>query len=231
MMRGLFESEEVEGRSQVVLWLGAESLTAEFAGETLTRYEVVYSPAAGGSVGGSVGGSIGGSIGGSGGRVREGKNPRLFATRYHHSPQLRLIGLEDVLGEAGWLKAMRIEEYARRNTRQTGTLQGALFSYASTIVTVEAMNRGECIQWKAVMNRPTSGHGRRGNEPDRANLFSSLWQGRRSRAVALISLGVDRREPASNLLAPRRSGLDDVQEYPLRPGREYSLVDGRARFA
>src|SRR5215212_11386046 len=214
-MRGLFESEEVEGRSQVALWLGAESLTAEFAGETLARYEVVYSPAAGGSVG----------------RLREVKNPRLFATRYHHSPQLRLIGLEDVLGEAGWLKAMRIKEYARRNSRQTGTLQGALFSYASTIVTVEAMNRGECIQWKAVMNRPTSGDGRRGNEPDRANLFSSLWQGRRSRAVALISLGVDRREPASNLLAPRRSGLDDVQEYPLRPGREYSLVDGRARFA
>jgi len=101
MMRGLFESEEVEGRSQVVLWLGAESLTAEFAGETLTRYEVVYSPAAGGSVG----------------RLREVKNPLLFATRYHHSSQLRLFGLEDVLGEAGWLKAMRLKEYARRNTR------------------------------------------------------------------------------------------------------------------
>lgn len=39
-------------------------------------------------------------------------------------------------------KAGRIEEYARRNSRQSGTPQGALFSYASTIVTVEAMNRG-----------------------------------------------------------------------------------------
>jgi hypothetical protein len=99
-MRGLFESEEGLARSQVALWLGAESLTAEFARETLARYEVVYSPAAGGSVGGSAG------------RLREVKNPLLFATRYHHSSQLRLFGLEDVLGEAGWLKAMRIKEYA-----------------------------------------------------------------------------------------------------------------------
>jgi len=109
--------EEGLARSQVALWLGAESLTAEFAGETLARYEVAYSPAAGGSAG----------------RLREVKNPRLFATRYHHSPQLRLFGLEDVLGEVGWLKTMRMKEYARGNTRQTGTLQGAMFSYASTL--------------------------------------------------------------------------------------------------
>ena len=32
-------------------------------------------------------------------------NPRLAATRYR-SPQLRLFGLEDALGEGGWLKAL-----------------------------------------------------------------------------------------------------------------------------
>lgn len=39
--------------------------------------------------------------------------PRLFATRYGRSlPQSRLFGLQEALGEGGWLKALRLEGYA-----------------------------------------------------------------------------------------------------------------------
>lgn len=73
------------------------------------------------------------AAGGAAGRLREVKIPRLFATRYHYSPRLRQFGWEDVLGEAGWLKAMSMKEYARRNPRQAGTPQDALFSHASAL--------------------------------------------------------------------------------------------------
>ncbi len=42
-------------------------------------------------------------------------------------PQPRLFGL-DSLGEGGWLKAMRLEDYAPRRPRP-GSLQQALFPY------------------------------------------------------------------------------------------------------
>jgi hypothetical protein len=58
-------------------------------------------------------------------------NPRLVATGYR-SPQLRLLGLEDALGEGGWLKALTLDEYAAR-TRRPAALQQALFSYLDAL--------------------------------------------------------------------------------------------------
>jgi putative transposase len=105
--------EEGLAHSQGALWLGADALTAEFAGETLARYEVAYSPSAG--------------------RLREVKSPRLYTTRYHYSAQLRLFGLAEFLGEAGWLKAVRLRGYAPRGSRKHPALQQALFAYAEAL--------------------------------------------------------------------------------------------------
>jgi hypothetical protein len=99
--------EEGLAHGQVALWLGAESLVAEFAGETLARYEVAYSP--------------------SPGRLREVKSPRIFATRYG-SWQLRLFGMKEILGETGWLKAIKMDEYATRGSRMQHSGQQVLFS-------------------------------------------------------------------------------------------------------
>lgn len=109
--------EEGLAYGRVALWLGTDSLTVEFAGETLARYEVAYSPAAGGAAG----------------RLREVKSPRLFATRYHYSLQLRLFELNALLGETGWLKALKLEEYASRKPRRKQALQEVLFSHAEAI--------------------------------------------------------------------------------------------------
>ena len=100
--------EEGLAHGQVALWLGAESLTAEFAGEALARYEVSYSPSAG--------------------RLREVKRPILFATHYHQRSQLRLFGLEEALGQSGWLKAVRLRAYAPREPQRPRALQEALFA-------------------------------------------------------------------------------------------------------
>jgi hypothetical protein len=72
------------------LWLAAESLTLEYAGETLSRYDVQYVPD---------------SI-----KLKEITRPRLFETSYMLA-QFRLFDLEDALGE-GWLKALKLEGYA-----------------------------------------------------------------------------------------------------------------------
>ena len=59
-------------------------------------------------------------------------NPRLAATRYR-SPQLRLFGLEDALGEGGWLKALRLGKYAARARCSPEPLQPALFPYLEAL--------------------------------------------------------------------------------------------------
>jgi hypothetical protein len=46
--------------------------------------------------------------------------------------QPRLFGL-DALGEAGWLKALRLEGYAPRRPRGPLALQQALFPYAEAL--------------------------------------------------------------------------------------------------
>lgn len=104
--------EEGLAHGQVALWLGAENLVAEFAGETLARYEVAYSPATG--------------------RLREVGSPRLFNTS-HLCAQLRLFTLEEVLGEGGWLKALKMEPYAARRRGAPIALQQALFPYSEVV--------------------------------------------------------------------------------------------------
>jgi putative transposase len=99
--------EEGLARGEVALWLGVESLAVEFAGDTLARYDVEYSARTN--------------------QLREVKRPRLFETVHRRSPaQLRLFELI-VLGEAGWLKALRQKEYAPRGPRRPQALQQALF--------------------------------------------------------------------------------------------------------
>ncbi len=106
-------AEEGLAHSEVALWLGAESLSVEYAGDTLARYDAEYSARTN--------------------RLREVKKPRLFETVYRRSPaQPRLFELV-VLGEGGWLKAMRKEEYAPRRPRGSMALQQALFTYTEAI--------------------------------------------------------------------------------------------------
>ncbi len=106
-------AEEGLARREVALWLGAESLAVEFAGDTLARYAVEYSARTN--------------------RLREVKKPRLFETVHRRSPaQPRLFELI-VLGEAGWLKALRKEEYAPRRPRGPMALQQVLFAYTEAI--------------------------------------------------------------------------------------------------
>ncbi|MDQ3856478.1 MAG: helix-turn-helix domain-containing protein [Chloroflexota bacterium] len=105
-------AEEGLARCEVALWLGDGHLVTEHGGLTLSRYDVTFSP----------------------GEKKLGSvtNPRLFATKYRH-PQLKLFGLEEALGEAGWLKALRLEGYAPRSRSKPEALQGALFSYLEAL--------------------------------------------------------------------------------------------------
>jgi transposase InsO family protein len=105
-------AEEGLARCEVVLWLGDQGLVAEYGGETLSRYDVSFSP---------------GSP-----RLEAVTNASLFPTRYR-APQLKLFALEDALGEAGWLKALGLEGYAARPRGKPGALQGVLFSYLEAL--------------------------------------------------------------------------------------------------
>jgi hypothetical protein len=103
-------AEEGLARREVTLWLGPEVLTVEFAGESLARYDVEYSPSAR--------------------RLREVKRPTLFETPYQRSRwQPRLFRL-DALGESGWLKVLKLEGYAPRKPRRPEALQQMLFAHA-----------------------------------------------------------------------------------------------------
>jgi hypothetical protein len=95
------------------LWLAAESLTVEHAGEPLSRYEVRVEAATG--------------------ELRSVERPRLFESSHgRNRPQQRLFPLND-LGEGGWLKAMRLRGYAPRGPRRPRSLQQALFPYAQAL--------------------------------------------------------------------------------------------------
>ncbi len=85
-------------------------MALEYGGRTLSRYDVSLS---------------------RGDRLETVTNPRLFDTPYA-AAQPRLFGLQDLLGDAGWLKALRMEEYAARS-RPPEALQQALFRYAEAL--------------------------------------------------------------------------------------------------
>ena len=111
LMRWRLYGQEGLAGEEADLWLLNETLTVEHAGEALSAYEVDYD-ADGGR--------------GRSGRLLGVKKPTLFETS-HASCQPRLFGL-DALGEGGWLKAVRLADYAARRTRP-GSLQQALFPY------------------------------------------------------------------------------------------------------
>ena len=102
----LYGEEALAGR-EAALWLAAESLTVEHAGEPLSRYDVKVEPDTG--------------------ALRSVGSPRLFEVP-RVLPQPRLFAL-DALGDGGWLKAMRLEGYTPRSPRRPEGLQRALFAY------------------------------------------------------------------------------------------------------
>jgi hypothetical protein len=106
----LYGEEALAGR-EAALWLAAESLTVEHSGEPLSRYAVEVEP--------------------NTGELRKVERARLFGTS-RSAAQPRLFALE-ALGEAGWLKALRLEGYAPRAPRGPLALQEALFPYAEAL--------------------------------------------------------------------------------------------------
>jgi putative transposase len=103
-------AEEGLARREVAVWLGAGEMEVEYGGQTLSRYDVSLSREA---------------------KLEAVTNPRLFSTPYG-AAQLKLFGLEEVLGAAGWLKALRLDEYAARSQRPEA-LQQALFPYLDAL--------------------------------------------------------------------------------------------------
>jgi putative transposase len=103
----LYGEEGLAGR-EAALWLAAESLTVEYGGQPLSRYDVAYET--------------------DGGALARVTRPRLFGNP-HAAPQPRLFDL-GALGEAGWLKALRLEGYAPRRPGPPRSLQDALFPFS-----------------------------------------------------------------------------------------------------
>jgi hypothetical protein len=60
------------------------------------------------------------------------KKPTLFETSFVPG-QMRLFGLAESLGEDGWLKALRLDDYAARAPRRPGMLQQVLFAYLDAV--------------------------------------------------------------------------------------------------
>jgi putative transposase len=105
--------EEGLARCEVALWLGGDSLSIEYGGQTLSRYDV--------------------SLSSGSAKLEAVRNPRLFVTEYR-TPQLKLFALEDGLGESGWLKVLRLEDYILRpRVAPQEALQQMLFSYLDAL--------------------------------------------------------------------------------------------------
>lgn len=111
--RGILESEK-SADGKVAVWLGDGEMAVEYGGRTLSRYDVSLSREA---------------------KLEAVTNPRLFATQYQRSrPQLRLFELQDSLGDAGWLKALRLDGYAARTRWRPEALQHPLFPYLEALL-------------------------------------------------------------------------------------------------
>lgn len=112
----LYAEEDLAGK-EADLWLLEKTLTVEHAGQALSVYEVDHDPAGGKS---------------GSGRLLEVKKATLFETPFA-SGQMRLFGLAEGLGDDGWLKMLRLEDYAPRSTRQPAMLQQVLFPYTDAV--------------------------------------------------------------------------------------------------
>jgi len=117
LMRWRIYGEEGLAGKEAELWLLDKTLTVEHAGEPLSSYEVGYDPAGGRS---------------GSGRLLQVKRPTLFKTSFA-SGQMRLFGLAETLGDDGWLKALRLEDYAPRSSRSPEMLQQVLFPFTDTV--------------------------------------------------------------------------------------------------
>jgi hypothetical protein len=106
----LYGEEGLAGEEAAV-WLQEKSLRLEYRRETLSRYDVEY---------------VRGTD-----RLEGVGRPRLYETP-HAPPQPKLFRL-DALGEAGWLKALKLEGYAPRHPRGSLALQEVLFSYPDAL--------------------------------------------------------------------------------------------------
>lgn len=103
----VYGEEGLAGR-EAALWLQEKTLSLEYGGETLSRYDVELDP--------------------GGDRLARVARPRVFETS-HASPQTRLFGLD----EAGWLKALKLGGYTPRKPGRPQALQGALFPYLEAL--------------------------------------------------------------------------------------------------
>lgn len=110
-------AEEGLARREVSVWVQENSLTVEYGGEALSRYEIECDPAVGGN---------------SVGRLREVKSHTLYETSFALL-QLRLFDLGEVLGEEGWVKFLKLDEYAPRQPRRPDKLQQVLFTYTEAV--------------------------------------------------------------------------------------------------
>lgn len=113
LMRWRLYAEEGLAGKEAELWLLEKTLTVEHAGVPLSAYEVDHGPA--------------GERSGAGRLLAVGK-PTLFETPFVPD-QMRLFGLVETLGEDGWLKALRLEDYAARRPRHPPAQQQTLFPY------------------------------------------------------------------------------------------------------
>jgi hypothetical protein len=114
----LYAEEGLAG-TEVVVWMAEDALTVEYGGEALSRYEVESDPPAGVS---------------SVGKLRRVKGYTLFETSIISSAKpLRLFDLNEVLGEEGWIKVLKLEEYAPRHPRRYDKLQQVLFPYTEAV--------------------------------------------------------------------------------------------------
>jgi putative transposase len=104
-------AEEGLASCEVAVWLGDGEMAIEYDGRTLSRYDISLSREA---------------------KLKVVTNPRLFATGYR-SQQLSLFAPQEALGDPGWLKVLRLEEYAARSRRRPETLQQTLFPYLEAL--------------------------------------------------------------------------------------------------
>ncbi len=115
--------------------------------EPLSAYEIQYDT-----------GSPGGRSG-SGKLLPVGK-PTLFETS-HVSGQMRLFGLAETLGEDGWLKALRLEDYAPSKRRGSGTLQHVLRLHGRYLASIWTPRCGHVRGPATGAAPPPAGSGRR----------------------------------------------------------------------
>ena len=112
----LYAEEGLAG-TEVAVWVQEDALTVEYDGESLSRYEVECEPVADAS---------------SVGRLRRVKSHTLFESSIV-LPQSKLFDLGEVLGEEGWIKFLKLDEYAPRQPRRPDKLQQVLFPYTEAI--------------------------------------------------------------------------------------------------